>query len=70
MMRPMSNKDQRVESLLFRAVLILSKLACKKSGVRLSNSELIAMQVALFEVLEELNDMQEKNAAGGAHGQA
>ena len=59
--------QESLQSLLFRAVLILAELACRHPQARLSNSEVIAMQQALFEVLEQLNDLQSKNADGGAH---
>ena len=63
-------KKKNVEQLLLEAVHALARLACKQQGKALSNSEVIGMQQELFFVLEELNDLQEKNAEGGAHGQS
>ena len=66
-MRSVPNKKKNVEQLLLEAVHILARLACRRQGQRLSNSEVITMQQLLFTVLEELNDLQEKNAEGGSN---
>ncbi len=54
-----------IEACLVEAVLILGQLAVRHPAVRLSNSETLAMQQELFEVLEKLNDLRIKVSGDG-----